>query len=123
MGVFVKDPTTYLRELDVQLESALNPQERAQVDDAHLAQVNYEFYYFDTPANKERFEEDPRAHCGFVTDPITKQRFRPTSRSPVADFAEHPWFFVSDSTHTLFMAMPDSFLSPRYSMKPKPAAS
>lgn len=122
MGVFVKDPTTYLKELDVELEAMLNPRSKAQIDDAYLSRVNYEMYYFDTPAMKERFDSDPRTQCGFVTDPITKQRFRPRSSTPFAEFKGQPWFFLSDSTRTLFAAMPDSFLSPRYSMKPRPTS-
>jgi len=54
-----------------------------------------------------------------VTDPVSKERFRSLSNSPRAEFAGRPWFFVSSANQMIFEAMPDSFLSPRYSMRPE----
>lgn len=115
----MQDPSRYLKELGVSVESALNERVRARIEDEYLARVNYEIYYVAELVEKRRFEGDPVQYCGFVTDPVSKQRFRPRPNSPRSEFAGRPWFFVSDSTQVLFAAMPDSFLSPRYSMKPK----
>jgi YHS domain-containing protein len=114
----VKDPTTYLRNLGVSMTSALNDRVPARIENEYLSRVNYEAYYFAELAEKRRFDGDPARFCGFVTDPVSKERFRPRPESPRAEFAGRPWFFVSDANHMMFEAMPDSFLSPRYSMKP-----
>ena len=118
MPVFVKDPSTYLDQLGVTLPCAADPARDARIDDDHLARVNYEMYYFAEERDRIAFRQDPRGRCGVITDPVSKQRFRPGSRSPREDHAGQPWYFVSDSTRALFAAMPDSFLSPQYSMKP-----
>lgn len=118
----MKDPSPYLDQLGITVASLVDPKRDASIDDEHLARVNYDVYYFADEKERMAFRQDPRARCGAVTDPVSKQRFRPGSRSPKEEFAGRPWFFVSDSTHALFAAMPDSFLSPRYSMKPKAVA-
>ncbi len=115
----MKDPVPYLKDLEVDLECAVNERLRAQIDEEHQSRVNYELYYFASDKERNRFNQDPRKHCGIVTDPVSKQRFRPGTDAPMRRFAGQPWFFVSDSTETLFAAMPDSFLAPAYSMKPK----
>ncbi|MEZ4651272.1 MAG: hypothetical protein R3E97_21270 [Candidatus Eisenbacteria bacterium] len=119
----MKDPSPHLSDLGIELASYSDPARPAVIDDAHLARVNYEIYYFADEKERISFGQHPRESCGIVTDPITKQRFRPGSSAPRMSHAERTWFFVSDSTRTLFAAMPDSFLSPRYSMKPKAAKS
>lgn len=113
----MKDPTTYLRNLGVSVSSALNDRVPARIEDEYLSRVNYEMYYFAELTEKRRFDADPARFCGFVTDPVSKERFRPLPESPRAEFAGRPWYFVSDSNQMMFEAMPDSFLSPRYSMK------
>lgn len=115
----MQDPTTYVNQLGIALACAANPAEAAAIDDKHLARVNHEIYYFATERARSAFLDDARARCGIVTDPVSKRRFRPGTDAPRIDHAGRPWFFSSDSTRTLFAAMPDSFLSPRYSMKPK----
>lgn len=115
----MKDPSPFLEQLGVTVASVDDPAQDARIDDDHLARVNYDMYYFADEKARIAFRQDPRSRCGAVTDPVSKQRFRPGSRSPREEFAGRPWFFVSDSTRALFAAMPDSFLSPRYSMKPK----
>lgn len=118
----MQDPSPYLQQLGVALSCLSDPNRPAQLDDEHLARVNYELFYFADQSARLAFVQDPRSHCGALTDPVSKRRFRPGTEAPRIDFAGRPWFFASDSTRALFAAMPDSFLSPRFQMKPKPGA-
>lgn len=98
------------------MRCAIDTTRPAVIDSAHCALVNYEVYFFSTPALRTRFLADPRRDCGLVTDPIARARFRPGWRSPRFDFHGRPYFFLSDSTRALFVAAPDSFATPRYEM-------
>lgn len=73
------------------------------------SQVNYEFYYFADAEAKQRFDADPLRWCGTVTDPISRQRFRPTRDSGRTEHAGVTFFFESPQTQTQFAAAPDSF--------------
>lgn len=79
-------------------------------------QVNYEFYYFADAAGKERFDTEPLRWCGTVTDPISRQRFRPTQDSASVEHAGVSFFFESKDTQTQFVAQPDSFSVMRVQM-------
>jgi len=116
----VQDPGSFLTALDVTLPGALNDRLRASFDPEHTLRVNWELFFVSTERERRRFEEDPRRYCGVVTDPVSRQRFRPGSDAPRRDHAGRPFFFVSDSTATIFAAMPDSFLVPRGLMRNTP---
>ena len=81
----------------------------AVYDPALRTRVNYEFYCFADADEKRRFDADPLRWCGTVTDPISRQRFRPTQASPRTTHAGVPYFFSSDETARQFAAAPDSF--------------
>jgi YHS domain-containing protein len=72
-------------------------------------QVNYEFFYFADAESKQRFDGDPLRWCGTVTDPISRQRFRPTQASARTEHNGVPFFFESQETQLQFAAHPDSF--------------
>lgn len=72
-------------------------------------QVNYEFYYFADEEGKKRFAADPLRWCGTVTDPISRNRFRPTQESARTEHAGVSFFFESRETQSQFAAHPDSF--------------
>jgi YHS domain-containing protein len=83
---------------------------RPAVYDAALrTRVNYEFYVFADAEEKHRFDADPLRWCGTVTDPIDRQRFRPTKDSPRATHAGVPYFFRYEQNEKQFVAAPDSF--------------
>ena len=91
------------------MKGYFNKESAALVEKEKRAQVNYEFFYFADEAGKEQFESDPLRWCGTVTDPISRERFRPTEKSAVAEHNGIPFFFSSEDTKTAFAAHPDSF--------------
>jgi len=94
----------------------VNPGRPARIEKDLLRQVNWEAFYFSEPHAVERFDDDPRAYCKVLTDPVSRQRFRPGTDSPTAEFAGRRWYFLTDSTHAAFTATPDSFLVTRLPM-------
>ena len=109
MAVFVEDPATYLTALGIAVPSALDSTRAAVLDAAHRSRVNWENYYFADDESKARFDADPAAFVGILTDPVSRKRFRVDPASPRLDHGGNPWFFTSDSTRALFAAQPDSF--------------
>jgi YHS domain-containing protein len=105
----VQDPAWYLSEIGVKLECAVVEGGEARIADGSSARVNHEIYFFSTPAAKRKFVADPVRWCGLVTDPVSKERFRPAKSSPRVDHAGRPYFFASDSTRSVFAADPASF--------------
>jgi YHS domain-containing protein len=108
----VQDPEWYLKELGVKLPCAVVKGGDARIDKSTSARVNHEIYYFSTPAAKRKFLADPLRWCGMVTDPVSRERFRPREGSPRVDHGGRPYFFASDATSAAFAAEPARFAEP-----------
>ncbi|MGQ0723481.1 MAG: hypothetical protein ACT4PE_18180, partial [Candidatus Eiseniibacteriota bacterium] len=120
--VFVQDPEWYLNEIGVKLPCAVVKGGDARISAGMSARVNHEIYFFSTPAAKRKFTADPLAWCGVVTDPVSKERFRPATTSPRVDHAGRPYYFASDSTRATFAADPAAFADATGKMIGMPAA-
>lgn len=116
----MQDPTSYLDTLGVSLPSALDPTRNATLHASAVSRVNHEVFLFHDTQEKRRFDADPLAHCGLVSDPVSRQRFRPTADSPRETAQGIPFYFISPETRDMFTAHPDSFATPRLGMVPKP---
>ena len=117
----MQDPATILSDLGVELTCAIDPDVPATMDLEHTAFVNYEAFVFSSDAKRRAFEERPLDYLDAVTDPVNHVRFKPSGKSPVIVHAGRPFYFLADSTRTMFAAMPDSFTVPTYRMLPKSA--
>lgn len=95
------------------------PERSAGVDADHYVVVNWEVFFFSTPALKARFAANPIEHCGLLTDPVSKMRFHPTPQSPQVDYNGRPYFFSSDSTAAVFRSDPGPLGDPSYPMAMK----
>jgi YHS domain-containing protein len=81
----------------------------AVLDPEHRTFVNYEIYYFANAASKAKFEKNRLKHCGLVTDPIIRTRFRPIASSPVTEYMGRTYYFLTPGNLEVFGAAPDSF--------------
>ncbi|MEZ4655125.1 MAG: hypothetical protein R3E12_16405 [Candidatus Eisenbacteria bacterium] len=99
----MQDPSPYLQDLGIGMESALNPRLRAQIEDAYLSRVNYDVLL--AVLAETHLDEDRLDYCGVVTDPVTKQRFRPAVRSPRCPVRRSSRFFL--------LGLDPGLLSPR----------
>jgi YHS domain-containing protein len=110
----VQDPQIQLLELGITVPDALDPGKVAVLDTAHRAFVNYETFFFADEDDKRRFEADPTASCGILTDPVTKQRFRPGGDSPRGEFAGRMYVFFDAASKSTFDKAPEAFARPNY---------
>jgi YHS domain-containing protein len=112
----VQDPQIQLQELGIAIPDLLDPSRPAVLDAAHRSFVNYETFFFADEADKRRFDADPTGSCGVLTDPVTKQRFRPGSDSPRGEFAGRSYIFLTEATKATFEKDPETYARPNYDM-------
>ncbi len=115
----MQDPETYLDQLGVRLLGAVDDGAPAILDSEHRSYVNWEVFFFSSPARREQFDADPLAYCGVVTDPVTKIRFRPDRGSPRFDYDGRPYYFASTATLERFKSMPAALAHPDLEMLQK----
>ncbi len=112
----MQDPDTYLNGLGITVPSQLDPNTQALIDSTHRSIIGHEIFYFADADEKSRFDTDPSAYCGILTDPVSKARFRPTSSSPKYAYNGREYLFSSDSTQIMFAGMPDMYWLPSHQM-------
>ena len=110
----MQDPQIQLLELGLAIPDALDPKESAVLDAAHRSFVNYETFFFADEADRRRFDADPSASCGILTDPVTKERFRPGSDSPRGTFGGRTYFFLTEANKAAFEKNPEVVALPNY---------
>jgi YHS domain-containing protein len=110
----VQDPQIQLQELGLTVPDAIDRRRNAILDPAHRSFVNFETFFFADEADKRRFDADPTASCGILTDPVTKQRFRPGSESPRAAYSGRAYIFFDAASKEAFEKSPETFARPNY---------
>ena len=110
----MEDPQIQLQELGIAVPDALDPRKPAVLDAAHRSFVNYETFFFAFEGDKRRFDADPTAACGILTDPVTKQRFRPGSDAPRTEFGGRTYLFFTAASKAEFEKSPETFARPNY---------
>lgn len=78
--------------------------------------VNWEVFYLADARAAARFDADPCRYCTVLTDPVTRQRFRPGPDAPHLRHGGRVWYFPSDSSRAVFAAAPDSSRVPELTM-------
>jgi YHS domain-containing protein len=110
----VQDPQIQLQELGIAIPDALDPRKAAVLDIAHRSFVNYETFFFADEGDKRLFDADPTASCGILTDPVTKQRFRPGSDPPRTEFGGRTYLFIDAASKAAFEKTPEALARPNY---------
>jgi YHS domain-containing protein len=103
-----------LQELGIAVPDALDARKPAVLDAAHRSFVDYETFFFANEDDKRRFDADPTASCGILTDPVSKDRFRPGSDSPRGSFDGRAYVFFSEANKLAFEKTPEAFARPNY---------
>lgn len=110
----MEDPQIQLQELGLTVEDAIDAKRPAVLDPAHRSFVDFETFFFADESDKRRFDADPTASCGILTDPVSKKRFRPGSESPRSSYAGRLYVFFDEASREAFEKSPDSFARPNY---------
>ena len=116
MKVFVQDPQIQLQELGLAVADLLDPARPAVLDPTHRSFVNYETFFFADEADKRRFDADPAGSCGILTDPVTKERFRPGSDAPRSYYDGRIYIFITAENKAAFDNNPAAIARPNYDM-------
>ena len=87
----------------------MDPRQLGSLESDLQFRVNGEVYRFATQRTLRRFMSAPLLWCGVVRDPVSGQRFLPSSRSPEAYWVGGPYYFESDSTKDRFVADPHRY--------------
>ena len=94
----------------------LDLREQAIIDAEHCVRLNYEAFFFGNLYTRERFVSDPIDYCGYLTDPVSKQRFRPNADSPRFSFEEVAYYFENEEQRAQFKANPEAYRLPGWKM-------
>lgn len=114
----MQDPQIQLGELGVTLPDPVEPSRSAVIDAAHRSFVNWEIFFFADGETKARFDADPARYCGVLTDPVSRQRFRPGTRSPVSRYDGRTYLFLTDDHKAAFDADPSAYATVNFDMIP-----
>lgn len=112
----MQGPENYLKAQNMTLPSAVDPSRTAVLDANHRVFVNYEVYFFADQELKATFLKDPTAFTGELTNPVTMQRFLPSSNALRAEHAGRLFLFPDAASAQTFEAEPDRFALPVYRM-------
>lgn len=91
------------------MRDAFDARRAAVLDSSGRVFIGHDLFYFADAASRARFVRNPLRYCRQLTDPVTRRRFKPSSRSPRAEFGGRPYYFSSDSTCARFKAAPQQF--------------
>lgn len=106
---FVQGPDPYMRQMRIHLPGIVDRTRDAVFDAAHRAFVNYEIYYFSSEEDLQKFVAAPYKYVGEVTDPVTRDRFRPTAGSPWRSYQGRLFYLESAQTATTFDTAPSDY--------------
>ena len=107
--IFTEDPAPFLKKLGVQLRDPLAPSRVASYDPSLRVLLNQEAYFFAGKETMKRFQSAPLRYSGPLTDPVSQNRFQPTSRSPKIKYKNRTFYFESTLTQRQFAVSPDSY--------------
>ena len=108
-ALFLKSPEKYLKEQTIDMRCVVNQGRHAAPDEKRRVNINYELFYLSTRDALERFRKHPLQYCGWLTDPVSGARFRPTAASPRMMYNGRSYYFSTISSRMKFEARPDSF--------------
>ena len=100
------DPEFALFHLQRALWDPVDPTLVGSLDEKLHFKVNGETYRFASRWTLWRFRQEPVLYCGLLRDPVSGERFIPSTRSPRSDWDGGPYFFRDDSTRAEFLRAP-----------------
>jgi len=112
----------YLREIGFKTPCAVRPDSPAQLKPECRVQVNHDLFFASREDYAEKIKKDPLKYCKRLTDPVTREVFAPTKKSPRIDFEKRAYFFSSDSTRAVFASNPSMYSYPPETMSHKAPA-
>ncbi len=89
----------------------------ALLDARHRVFVNWETYYLSSDENLAKFRADPLKYVGTVTDPVTRERFRPDRKHTRLEHEGRIIWFAKPENAERFRAGPEAYVPPMIGMQ------
>jgi YHS domain-containing protein len=105
----VVDPEFALFHMQRALWDPVDPTLLGSLAAERRAKVNGEIYRFGSEATLRRFRAAPALYCGLLRDPVSGERFWPSTRSPRCDWDGGPYFFISSTHLATFLREPTRY--------------
>lgn len=113
----MQSPEFFLNNLGITVNCVVDPSRPALLDEKHRVFVNWETYFLSSDAALAKFRADPLKYVGTVTDPVTRERFRPTRRHTRIDHEGRIIWFAKAENAARFRAGPEAYVPPMIGMQ------
>jgi YHS domain-containing protein len=87
----------------------VDPTRIGSMSDSLHFRVNGEVYRFADERTMRRFMQAPELYCGLLRDPVSGERFLPSTRSPQAYWVGGPYIFRSEANKAAFVDDPKKY--------------
>lgn len=98
----MQDPEPYLRALNIEVMCPVYPNKKARIDVTLRRRIGHDLFYFSTAQAARAFDRNPLKYAKALSDPVTSDRFKVTSRSPREEYKNRTYYFAADSTEARF---------------------
>ena len=105
----MQGPEIWLKQLGISVACVVDPSQPGILDEAYRVFINYEAYYLSSAEATGKFNQAPWRYTGLVTDPVTHQRFQPTSESPSRKYEGRLYYFSSAGSEQAFGGDPAAY--------------
>ena len=113
----MQSPEIFLVDLGIAVPCVVDPARPALLDPRHRVFVNWETYYLSSDENLAKFRADPLKYVGTVTDPVTRERFRPDRSHPRVEHEGRIIYFTKVENVARFQAGPEAYVPPMIGMQ------
>lgn len=113
----MQSPEFYLNDLGITVPCVVEPSRPALLDEQHRVFVNWETYYLSSDEALAKFRAAPLKYVGTVTDPVTRERFRPGGRNTRIEHDGRIIWFKKAENAVRFRASPEAYVPPMIGMQ------
>ena len=108
-AIFSKDPENYVKVFAPKLDCPVAKGHDAVIDPATRAYVNHDVFFFSDAKAKRAFVARPLRYAHRLTDPVSRNRFTPSAKSPRTVVDGRPYYFESGQTFKTFQTNPGTY--------------
>lgn len=113
----MQSPELFLNDLGITVPCVVDPSKPALLDEAHRVFVNWETYYLSSDKALAKFRAYPLKYVGTVTDPVTRERFRPTKKHTRIEHEGRVIWFAQPQNEARFRMGPEAYIPPMIGMQ------
>ena len=98
----MQDPEPYLRSQKIEVPCVVYPKKMARIDSSIRRRIGHDLFYFSTAQAMSQFDRDPLKYVKFLSDPVSRDRFKPTRSSPKEEYKDRMYYFENAGTQATF---------------------